>query len=65
VSDEKPNLVPGPVIGKDAWNDAVGEWINSCIRGSAISQDVGAWNRLNEVLPRLRDFLNDVLSKKE
>lgn len=61
----KGATVPPPAIPDEAWDAAVGEWLSACVRGSPLSQDVGAWNRLNEVLPKLRGFLNDTLAKKE
>ena len=65
TEDGPKNTVPAPPINDLVWDEAVSQWINTCVRSSPISHDVGAWNRLNEVLPRLRGYLNDALSKKE
>jgi hypothetical protein len=65
MSKDAAKPVADGVISDEVWNTAVGEWMNTCVRSSAIAQNVGAWNRLNEVLPKLHESLNNALSKKE
>lgn len=54
-----------PQISLQTWNDVVGRWIADHVRSSVIAQHSGAWNRLNEVLPKLHALLNSELAKKE
>lgn len=65
VASTTPAPEPPAVISQQTWDDAVGRWIADHIRSSAITQHSGAWNRLNEVLPKLHALLNQELGKKE
>lgn len=57
---EPEHSLPG--ISDAAWSSATGKWVDSWIRNSPIANDVGAWNRLNEVLPKLKELLEAELN---
>jgi hypothetical protein len=45
-------------IPKHAWDRAVDDWVNAHVRSSPITQGTfGAWEHLNEALPKLKEFL--------
>ena len=45
-------------IPQASWDRAVGDWINAHVRSSPITQGAsGAWEHLNSVLPKLKEFL--------
>lgn len=48
---------PRAVISDEAWNRAVGTWIDRHLRSTPLSQASDAWNHLSLTLPRLREYL--------
>jgi hypothetical protein len=56
---------PATKISQVSWDRAVGEWINSHVRSSPITQGAtGAWEHLNAALPKLKALLERELSSK-
>lgn len=52
------DVPPAAAIPQASWDRAVGDWINAHVRSSPITQGAsGAWEHLNSVLPKLKEFL--------
>ena len=49
---------PPSAVPQEAWDRAVGAWINAHVRSSPITQGAsGAWEHLHNVLPKLKELL--------
>lgn len=48
-------------ISDEAWNGATSTWIDRHVRNSPLSGATEAWNHLNSVLHRLREYLESEL----
>ena len=68
--DVSPTVKPAPAapagaptaIPQAAWDRAVGAWLDGHVRSSPIAQGAaGAWEHLHNVLPQLRELLEQEL----
>lgn len=60
ASPPSPPLVSS-MISDEAWNQAIGSWVNDHLRSTPVAQNTDGWNHLMGVIPKLRELLETAL----